>query len=74
MHGGGLLLGCKKHILAEKLVLAKYNTVSRAELIGVEWEGVHWVLYYTSNAHDALLVLQVIQRYKEDYPGVPMAT
>ena len=72
MHGGGLLLGCKKHILADKLNLVKYDTVGRAEMVCVEWEGVHWVLYYTPNAHEALLMIQVIQQYKEDHPGVPV--
>jgi len=34
-HGGGLMLGCKKHILADKLDMAKYNVKGKAELVGI---------------------------------------
>ena len=68
MHGGGLVILCKKHILADKINLTKYNTPDRAELVGIEWGDVHWILYYTPNAHEAPLLLEAVQQYKEDHP------
>ena len=40
-HGGGLMLGCKKHILADKLDVAKYNIPRKAELVGIKWGNIH---------------------------------
>ena len=73
-NGGGLLIGCKKQVLADTLNLHKYNTVGsrRAELIGIDWGGVHWILYYTPNSHEAVWLIDVLQQYKEDHPLQPV--
>ena len=68
-HGRGLLLGCKKHILADKLGIAKYNVKSKAELVGINWGGVHRILYYTPNSTTAPSLLEAVQQYKEDHSG-----
>ena len=52
-HGGGLIIGGKKHILADPLPLQKYNTRGVVEMQGIEWDGKHWILYYTPNSHTA---------------------
>ena len=67
-----MLIGCKKQILADTLDLSKYNTPGLAEMIGIEWGGVHWILYYTPNSNAALVLLQAIQQYKEDHPTARM--
>ena len=69
-HGGGLIIGGKKHILADTLPLQKYNTRGVVEMQGIEWDGKHWILYYTPNSHAAQQLIQVIQQYKEDHSGV----
>ena len=73
-HGGGLIIGGKKHILPDTLPLQKYNTrgVVPVEMQGIEWDGKHWILYYTPNSYAAQQLVQVyvIQQYKEDHSGI----
>ena len=70
IHGGGLILGGKKHLLVDILDLKDYNVKGVAEQIGIEWEGVHWILYYTPNSYAALTLLKLQQQYKEDNSGI----
>ena len=70
IHGGGLMLGSKKHLLVDTLDLKAYNQKGIAEQVGIEWEGTHWILYYTPNSYAALTLLKLQQQYKEDHPGV----
>ena len=68
MHGGGLLLGGRKHLLVDVLDLRKYNVIGVVEMVGIEWEGIHWILYYTPNSIAALELIDTMQRYKKDNP------
>lgn len=70
MHGGGLLLGGRKHLLVDVLDLRKYNVIGVVEMVGIEWEGIHWILYYTPYSIAALDLIDTMQRYKEDNPQV----
>ena len=70
-HGGGLVIGCKKQVLADPLKLDNYNESGVAELIGIDWGGKHWILYYTPHSKHASRLLQVLQQYKEDHPQQP---
>ena len=68
-HGGGLLLGAKKHILADKLKMDKYNSPGNVEMVGIEWAGVHWILCYTPDSRCAVDLLEAAQQYKEGHAG-----
>ena len=67
---GDLLLGGHKHLLVDTLNLRTYNTIGIAELVGIIWEGVHWILFYTPNSHTAVKMIRTIQQSKEDRPGI----
>ena len=73
MNGGGLMLGGKKHLLVDVLDLSDYNEKGVAEQVGIVWEDVHWILYYTPNSYAALTLLKLQQQYKEDDPGIRVA-
>ena len=61
-HGDGLLLGAKKHLLANPLSLDKYNISGVAELDGFELCNVH----YTH------ILIDMLIKYMLDHPGVPL--
>ena len=46
-HGGGLLTGVKKYLLANKLKLGDHNKVSEAEMDGFELNGTDYIVCYT---------------------------
>jgi hypothetical protein len=68
-HGGGLYIGAQQHLLIDKLDLAKYNTVKSAEMVGVRYEHVEYILCYTSKSSLAIKLLMAIQRYMLDNPN-----
>ena len=67
-HGGGLYIGAKSHLLVDRLDLASYNTVKSAEMVGVRYEEVDYLLCYTSKSSLALKLLIAAQRYMLDNP------
>ena len=72
VHGGGLIIGCKTQVLADCPDLKMYNIKGGTEVAGIEWGGVHWILYYTPNTYQASLLIDMLQKYKEDHPDVPV--
>ena len=66
-----MVIGCKKQVLTDPLNLKAYNTPGIAELVGIDWGGKHWILYYTPHSKHASRLLEVIQQYKEDHPLQP---
>ena len=70
-HGGGLLAGCKKHLLASELDLSKYNIKMEAELCGFELNGTDYILCYTSHSRFAVRLFDKMQQYVLDNPGRP---
>jgi hypothetical protein len=68
VHGGGLLIGAKSHLLVDVLDLQCYNTVEEAELIGISYNSVDYLLCYTPNSHKALKLIQRIENYRLDHP------
>jgi len=67
-HGGGLLLGCKKHLLANPLDLKKYHTTGVAELDGFTLDGIDYIGLYTPNSACAPFLFQALTQYILDHP------
>ena len=57
-------------MLADPLNLTKYNTPGKAEMVGIDWDSRHWILFYTPNSFIATSMVDTLQQYKEDHPGV----
>ena len=57
-------------MLADPLNLTKYNTPGKAEMVGIDWASRHWILFYTPNSYIATSMVDTLQQYKEDHPGV----
>ena len=68
-HGGGLYIGAKSHLLVNQLDLASYNTVKEAEIVGVRYDDVDYLLCYTHKSSTAVKLLLAVQRYMLDNPG-----
>lgn len=68
LHGGGLLIGAKSHLLVNTLDMSKYNVKEKAELVGVRFEGVDYVLCYTPHSVLAPNLLNAMQCYMLDNP------
>ena len=51
----------------DKIDMRKYNVIGSAKLVGIDRGGVHWITYYTPNSHEAPVLLQMVQQYKEDH-------
>ena len=50
-HGGGRLLGCMDWLLVGVIDLSSYNIKNVAEMIGVEFQGVQYMLCYTPTSY-----------------------
>ena len=70
-HGGGLLAGCQKHLLASELDLSKYNIKMEAELCGFELNGTDYILCYTSHSRFVVRLFDKMQQYVLDNPSRP---
>ena len=53
-HGGGVLICAKKHLPVDVLDLKKFSTPKVAEMVGISYEDVRYILCYTSNASTSL--------------------
>ena len=67
-----MLIGAKQHTLADPLVLTKYNIKDKVELVGIDWDSKHWIIFYTPNSFTAttIMMLDTLQQYKGDRPDV----
>ena len=67
-HGGGLYIGAKSHLLVDKLDVTAYNTVKHAEIVGIRYDQVDYLLCYTHKSATATKLLLAVQRYMLDNP------
>ena len=65
-HGGGVIAGAKKHLLASKLDLSEYCIREEAEMAGFELDNVNYVGCYTSNSMTAKVLIAQCNRYLRD--------
>ena len=68
-HGGGLLIGCMDHFLVDVLDLSEYNIPKVAEMIGVEFLGVQYILCYTPSSAKAPLLFGQAGAYMDAHPN-----
>ena len=61
-HGGGIVMGSKKHMLTSPISMDQYNIVKIAEMDAFELEGVVYMACYTPNSvHTPVLIDMIIK-------------
>ena len=61
--GRGLIIGAKSHLLVDTLDLTDYNTPKLAELVGIRYGLVDYLVCYTPNSKEAPHLINALQRY-----------
>lgn len=67
-HGGGLIFLARKYMLVDTFDVSKYNTIKAAEMIGVEFDGITYIGFYTSDSSLAPVLFKALTRIKADFP------
>ena len=70
--GGSQLVLCRQHLLVDQVDCSAYSVPSVAELIGVSFNGVLWILCYTPDSRRSVELLRVCSRFLADHPAVPL--
>ena len=68
LRGGGVIAGCKSHLLATPLNLSKYTVPKKAEMVGFELDGIDFITCYTSNSTTACVLIARCVQYLLDHP------
>ena len=68
-HGGGILIGAKKHLLCNPLDLEKYNIPNVAEMDGFELTADYYICCYTPLPAYTHLLNDMLIKFILDHPG-----
>jgi len=66
-HGGGLLLGAKKHLLCDPVDMTKYNVPNIAEMECFILDNVYYICCYTPNSSNTHILIDKLTQFILDH-------
>ena len=70
--GGGQVILSRNHLLVDAIDLKKYCVPRTAELVGIEYDGIKYILCYTPNSTASVVLFKQLSKEKEISPKWPL--